>query len=117
MDIRVPAIPVLELRGHGSVITALGWAPHSSSHICSTGEILAGLSSCCPRVHLHLLLCEGDDAQALVWDISKEPKDKYLREPVLAYSADAAINQMAWSAPSPDWVAISFDQTVQALRV
>lgn len=37
MDVRVPAIPVTELRGHGSVVTAIGWAPHSSSHICTAG--------------------------------------------------------------------------------
>ncbi|KAI8919044.1 hypothetical protein PhCBS80983_g01871 [Powellomyces hirtus] len=95
MDVRVPAIPVTELRGHGSVVTAIGWAPHSSSHICTS----------------------GDDKQALVWDISQSSKEKYLQDPILAYSADSPVNQMAWSSASPDWVGISCGHQVQALRV
>ncbi|KAI8592402.1 WD40-repeat-containing domain protein [Geranomyces variabilis] len=95
MDVRVPAIPVTELRGHGSVVTAIGWAPHSSSHICTA----------------------ADDKQALVWDISQPTKEKRLQDPILAYSAEAAINQMSWSASAPDWVGIACGLTVQALRV
>ncbi|TPX63679.1 hypothetical protein SpCBS45565_g06451 [Spizellomyces sp. 'palustris'] len=82
MDIRVPAIPVTELRGHGSAVTAI-----------------------------------GDDAQALVWDISQNNKEKQIQDPLLAYSAEGPINQLMWSASSPDWIAISLGSTVQALRV
>ncbi|KAH6568580.1 hypothetical protein BASA50_001209 [Batrachochytrium salamandrivorans] len=95
LDVRVPAIPVTELRGHTASISSIGWAPHSSGHICTAGE----------------------DGQALVWDISQMPKQKYVREPLLAYSAGSEINNMSWSAVSPDWVAISHKDTIQALRV
>ena len=38
LDIRVPAVPVAELNGHLGPINAIGWAPHSSGHLCSAGE-------------------------------------------------------------------------------
>lgn len=38
LDIRVPAVPVAELSGHLGPINAIGWAPHSSGHLCSTGS-------------------------------------------------------------------------------
>ena len=47
-----PAIPVAELGGHTQCVNTIAWAPHSSCHIC-TG---------------------GDDAQALIWDLSGMPK-------------------------------------------
>ena len=37
-----------ELQRHQAPVNALAWAPHSSCHICSA----------------------GDDAQALIWDLS-----------------------------------------------
>ncbi|KAI8930052.1 WD40-repeat-containing domain protein [Entophlyctis helioformis] len=95
LDIRVPAIPVTELHGHASAVTAIGWAPHSSGHICTTGE----------------------DAQALVWDISQMSTLKHIQDPLLAYTADSEINQMSWSKTSPEWIAISHGNSVQALKV
>ncbi|KAI8823157.1 WD40-repeat-containing domain protein [Fimicolochytrium jonesii] len=114
MDIRVPAIPVAELRGHASLVTAVGWAPHSGGHLCST----------------------GDDKQALIWDISAPTptssklassptttpstsgNNKHIiTDPILAYSADEPISQMSWSAAAPDWVAVSAGCGIQALRV
>jgi WD repeat-containing protein 68 len=38
-------------------------------------------------------------------------------DPILAYCADAEINQLQWSASQPDWVAIAFDKKMQILRV
>ncbi|KAK5668321.1 hypothetical protein QVD99_005352 [Batrachochytrium dendrobatidis] len=38
LDIRVPAIPVTELRGHTASVSSIGWAPHSSVHICTAGK-------------------------------------------------------------------------------
>ena len=49
---RVPSIPAAELSGHSACLNALAWAPHSSCHICTA----------------------GDDAQALIWDLSPLPK-------------------------------------------
>jgi WD repeat-containing protein 68 len=41
LDIRVPAVPVTELHGHGASVNALSWAPHSSAHICTAGVLRA----------------------------------------------------------------------------
>lgn len=93
LDIRVPSVPVAELRGHSHSVNAMAWAPHSSCHICTA----------------------GDDNMALIWDLSQMPKP--IEDPILAYTADAEINQLQWSAAQPDWVAIAFDKRMQILRV
>jgi len=93
LDIRVPSIPAAELSGHTACLNALAWAPHSSSHICTA----------------------ADDRQALIWDLSNIPKP--IHDPILAYNAEAAINQLQWSVAHPDWIAIAFGQTLQILRV
>ena len=48
LDIRFPAAPVASLERHAAPANALAWAPHSSCHLCTA----------------------GDDAQALIWDLS-----------------------------------------------
>ena len=40
LDIRVPAVPVAELTGHVGAVNSIGWAPHSSGHLCSVGTFL-----------------------------------------------------------------------------
>ena len=52
LDIRFPTLPVAELQRHQASVNALAWAPHSSCHICTA----------------------GDDAQALIWDLSSMGK-------------------------------------------
>ncbi|CAL5224078.1 g6704 [Coccomyxa viridis] len=96
LDIRYPTLPVAELHRHQAPVNALAWAPHSSCHICSA----------------------GDDAQALIWDLStmSHPMDHGL-DPILAYSAGAEVNQLQWSNTQPDWVAICFSNKTQILRV
>lgn len=84
LDIRVPAIPAAELTGHQSVINSIAWAPHSSCHLCSA----------------------GDDSQALIWDIS--PMPNAIDDPILAYNAEAPINNLQWSTLHPDWVACKY---------
>jgi len=93
LDIRVPAMPAAELKTHTACVNTIAWAPHSSCHI-STG---------------------GDDATALIWDLSSLPKP--IEDPVLAYKAEAEINQLQWSASQPDWICIAFNDTLQILRV
>jgi len=93
LDIRVPSLPVAELKGHTACVNALAWAPHSSCHICSA----------------------GDDTQALIWDLSQMPKP--IDDPILAYAAEKEVNNLQWSAATPDWVAIAFDKKLQILRV
>lgn len=93
LDIRVPSLPVAELNGHSAAVNAIAWAPHSSCHVCTA----------------------GDDAQALIWDLSPMPKP--IDDPILAYNAETEINQLQWSNLHTDWVAIAFDKKMQILRV
>eukprot|EP00808_Paulinella_micropora_P017474 g11625.t1 len=93
LDIRAPSVPVAQLHSHTQPVNTLAWAPHSSCHIC-TG---------------------GDDAQALIWDLSAMPKP--ITEPILAYTAEAEVNTLQWSSTQPEWVAIAFEKKVQILRV
>lgn len=93
LDIRMPSAPVAELTAHAAGVNAVQWAPHSSCHLCTA----------------------GDDSQALIWDLSPLPKP--IEDPILAYTAESEINSMRWSAAQPDWVAITFDQSLQLLRV
>lgn len=94
LDIRMPAKAVAEPQGHASCVNALAWAPHSAAHICTA----------------------GDDAQALIWDLGEMPHKK-IEDPILAYTADAEINQLRWSAAQSDWVSITYDKKMQVLRV
>eukprot|EP01083_Nonionella_stella_P020774 57650_1 len=93
LDIRAPSLPVAELQGHSACVNSIAWAPHSSCHICTA----------------------GDDAQALIWDLSEMPKP--IQDPILAYSAEAEVNTLQWSVAQPDWVAIAFNKKCQILRV
>ncbi|CAN7040504.1 unnamed protein product [Brassica oleracea var. botrytis] len=88
LDIRFPALPVVELQRHQASVNAIAWAPHSSSHICTA----------------------GDDSQALIWDISSTGQQQVEGglDPILAYTAGAEIEQLQWSSSQPDWVAIAF---------
>ena len=74
-------------------MNSISWAPHSSCHICSA----------------------GDDAQALIWDLSPMPKP--IEDPLLSYTAEAEINQLQWSMLHTDWIAIAFEKKLQILRV
>lgn len=93
LDIRVPSVPAAELSGHGLPLNALAWAPHSSCHICTA----------------------SDDKQAYIWDLSTMPKP--IEDPILAYSAEAEVNQLQWSSSQPDWISIAFLNKMQILRV
>jgi len=92
IDIRIPSFPAAELSGHTNAINSVCWAPHSQTHLCTV----------------------GDDSLALIWDISDLSLQKHA--PILAYQADAPINQIQWSARAPEWVAISYSKSIQMLR-
>ncbi|CAG8509607.1 8538_t:CDS:2 [Ambispora leptoticha] len=100
LDVRVPCVPVAELRGHSATVNCVNWAPHQSGYLCSG----------------------GDDSQVLVWDLHNMSSNtsggnKYQQDPFLAYKADSEISQLSWSSACTDFVAIGFGSTVQALRV
>ena len=92
LDVRVPSVPVTVL-SHTASVNSVGWAPHSSCHICSA----------------------GDDCLALIWDISSLPHP--IEDPILAYNATSHINHLQWSALQTDWISIAFGNSVQILRV
>lgn len=53
--------------------------------------------------------------QALIWDLSVMPQP--VTDPILSYRAEAEITSLQWSSLQPDWVAISYNKTLQMLRV
>eukprot|EP01062_Namystynia_karyoxenos_P011276 TRINITY_DN14028_c0_g1_i1.p1 TRINITY_DN14028_c0_g1~~TRINITY_DN14028_c0_g1_i1.p1 ORF type:complete len:390 (+),score=112.85 TRINITY_DN14028_c0_g1_i1:99-1172(+) len=93
LDVRVPSIPIATLDNHTGPVNSVGWAPHSSCHLCSA----------------------ADDCLALIWDISGLPAP--IEDPILAYNAENHINWLQWSALQTDWIAIAFAHRVQILRV
>lgn len=93
LDIRMPAVPVADLGGHVGAINGVSWAPHSACHLCTC----------------------ADDFQALIWDLSAMPKA--IDDPILAYTAGAEVNTVAWSPAFPEWVTIAFENKLQVLRV
>mmetsp|Transcript_61447 Transcript_61447/g.70450 ORF Transcript_61447/g.70450 Transcript_61447/m.70450 type:complete len:105 (-) Transcript_61447:116-430(-) len=98
LDVRMPANSVCELSSHTSCVNAISWAPHSANHLCTA----------------------GDDAQALIWDVSSmssENASKVISDPILAYTSEAEINMLQWSPFQTDWVGIVFNKKLQILRV
>eukprot|EP00359_Climacostomum_virens_P010249 CAMPEP_0204915948 /NCGR_PEP_ID=MMETSP1397-20131031/13862_1 /ASSEMBLY_ACC=CAM_ASM_000891 /TAXON_ID=49980 /ORGANISM="Climacostomum Climacostomum virens, Strain Stock W-24" /LENGTH=296 /DNA_ID=CAMNT_0052088227 /DNA_START=73 /DNA_END=963 /DNA_ORIENTATION=+ len=93
LDVRNPGRPVFKLNGHQNCVNSIAWAPHSSYHLCSA----------------------GDDCQALIWDLQCVQGAE--REPSLTYAAEAEINSLQWSPAFNDWVAISFNKSLQMLKV
>ncbi|KAH8063228.1 hypothetical protein JL722_2391 [Aureococcus anophagefferens] len=93
LDVRVPSIPVAELGAHQACVNSIAWAPHSSCHLCTC----------------------SDDNQALIWDLTAMPKP--IDDPILAYTADAEVNQLQWSTAHHEWVAIAYNTTMQMLHV
>eukprot|EP01059_Diplonema_ambulator_P035775 TRINITY_DN8580_c0_g1_i2.p1 TRINITY_DN8580_c0_g1~~TRINITY_DN8580_c0_g1_i2.p1 ORF type:complete len:372 (+),score=78.76 TRINITY_DN8580_c0_g1_i2:35-1117(+) len=92
LDVRVPSVPVTILN-HNAPVNSVCWAPHSSCHLCSS----------------------GDDCLALIWDLSALPHA--VEDPILAYNATSHVNWLQWSALQTDWIAISYGSNVQILRV
>jgi WD repeat-containing protein 68 len=93
LDVRVPSVPVTELHGHSGPLNSIAWAPHSSAHICTAGQ----------------------DSQVLVWDLSQ--MRKYIQDPILCYESPMETNSISWSRLQPDWVAIAYGDTLEALRI
>ena len=94
--IRSPSIAVCELTGHHAAANSVCWAPQSEHHIATC----------------------ADDKQALIWDINLKSSNKYaVEDPILAYGAGGEINQMLWCKSHEDWIVISYNQSVQILKV
>jgi len=93
LDMRMPCTPVARLSNHRAAINGMAWAPHSSCHICTS----------------------ADDHQAFIWDI--QPMPRAIEDPILAYTAEGEINNVKWATNQPDWIAISYNKSVEILRV
>lgn len=93
LDTRMHTTPVARLSNHRAPVNGMAWAPHSSCHICTS----------------------ADDHQALIWDI--QPMPRAIEDPILAYTAEGEINNVQWASNQPDWIAISYNQSVEILRV
>jgi WD repeat-containing protein 68 len=108
LDIRAPCDPLMTLqpgKGPGSNVNGIAWAPNSACHLCTAGE----------------------DKKALIWDISQAKREApQALEPCLAYDVKTEagsinpkgqINQVHWSAVSPEWISICYNNTLEVLRV
>ncbi|KAF9428501.1 ddb1 and cul4 associated factor 7 [Podila epigama] len=118
LDIRVPGIPVSDLRGHKGAVNCMAWSPIGSTEI-ATGS---------------------DDHQVFIWEVNPTRGDRgedqdrrhsmnprspstpstgtrVLHEPFRAANVGGEVNQLSWSSASPEWVAVGFGRTVQALRL
>ncbi|KAI9311273.1 WD40-repeat-containing domain protein [Dichotomocladium elegans] len=114
IDIRHPSTPFVELnKNNPGCINGISWAPGHAGQLC-TGD---------------------DDGQVLVWDIQQtleqtprshqqqQPQSqhqhttRYIHDPALVYSAKSEVNSLSWSKGVPNWIAVGFGKTLQALRV
>jgi len=129
LDMRSPGQPVMELKAHRAQVNALGWGSNENP----------------------LLATAGDDCQLLLWDLASytqniasprgppnsrlssprpDVKKRVVTDPVMAYSAQSEITNLAWSpqiagmtmntghstAPG-EWIAIAIGKSIKALKV
>ncbi|XWS43383.1 hypothetical protein CRYUN_Cryun16bG0098500 [Craigia yunnanensis] len=98
VDIRFPTTPLMELCKHKGSVNAISWAPVVGKHLCSG----------------------GDDSRALIWEVVGS---KFLSEnggnmePEMWYGSAAEINHTRWSPVELDWIAITFLNKLQLLKV
>lgn len=97
LDIRVPAVPVFEMKGHERGITAISWSPVSPSQLCSVGKLIKTY--------------QGDDGNALIWDMSKT------NLPLKQYCAGEEIANLCWSGTSPNVLTIAYGNTVKLVPI
>ena len=55
LDVRVPCTPVARLNNHKACVNGIAWAPHSSCHICTAGNVLLKKSASIKTVGLELI--------------------------------------------------------------
>ncbi|EIW83309.1 WD40 repeat-like protein [Coniophora puteana RWD-64-598 SS2] len=136
LDMRSPGMPVMELRGHRAQVNAMGWSSPENP----------------------LLATAGDDCQVLLWDLAgytqnatsprnpsgsgggggssrlnsprPDVKKRVITDPVMAYSAQGEVTNLAWSpqiptmtmntghiTPPGEWLALASGKSIKALKV
>jgi len=93
LDTRHPGVPIVQLSGHSQYANSIAWAPNSNCYICTA----------------------GDDCQALIWDLKQSTGQ--VNAPMMMYKAEAEIIMLNWSAVQQDWVAITYDKSLQLLKL
>lgn len=104
LDIRFPTAPLAELNRHRGSVNAVSWAPRVGRQLCSV----------------------GDDSRALIWDVlgaaglcseGGSTGTAADMEPEMWYESTEGINNVRWSPVELDWVAVTFSNKLQLLRV
>ncbi|RKP03305.1 hypothetical protein CXG81DRAFT_24080 [Caulochytrium protostelioides] len=120
LDVRVPAVPVLELEGHapGAAICAAAWAPRGYRGTTSGRSGAAGVAPSSSSGGAGTQLVTGaTDAHAYVWDVRRMGKDASFRQPSRAYAAPGSVTQLSWTEGVPDWLALTTGRRLQILNL
>ncbi|KAL1314046.1 hypothetical protein HN51_040748 [Arachis hypogaea] len=97
MDIRQPTTPFMELSKHRMSVNGVSWSPDIGRHLCSV----------------------GDDSTALIWEVMETGVQGGCCdvEPLMWYGSTAEINHVCWSPMQWDWIALTFLNNLQLLKV
>ncbi|CAJ1884758.1 unnamed protein product [Sphenostylis stenocarpa] len=99
LDIRLPTTPFMELGKHRTCVNAMSWSPDYGRHLCSV----------------------SDDARAFIWEVMDSARFPSSNgcdvEPLMWYGSSAEINHVRWSPMQVDWIALTFLNNLQLLKV
>jgi WD repeat-containing protein 68 len=59
----------------------------------------------------------GDDCKAYIWDLTAGAARSEYQTPLLEYKADDQISNLSWSNLQKEWLAISYVNQLQILRL
>jgi len=94
IDSRVAMQSLMDLKSHTAPVTGMSWAPQNGTYICSVGE----------------------DKFVLIWNIELQVENPN-HGPNLSYKAPEEISNVNWCFDHPEWIAITFKNQLQLLRV
>ncbi|MED6171727.1 hypothetical protein PIB30_043530 [Stylosanthes scabra] len=97
-DCPQPTTPFMELSKHRMSVNGVSWSPDIGRHLCSV----------------------GDDSTALIWEVMEtgvQGEGGGDVEPLMLHGSTAEINHVSWSPMQWDWIAITFLNNLQLLRV
>ena len=93
---------VVQRMAHNDKVNSVAWHPDQSK----------------------VLISVGDDKRALLWDTVSGTEESECsqssggrRDPTSQYEAPEAICNLAWSREKSSWAAISFNDSIQAVKV